>query len=236
MVLVLPALASACGGGPRPEQEPVPASFAVPGVTGRRCDHVGRRGEVPALTDLARAGTAGNIALWARGAADAPGDTVLLSLRYADDGRLDWVRVLSSTMAPVQTAELVHLLQESLVEDWRGGSGVQLRLVAGRLDAVLPSVVCDAYPLRRLPGIRLPMLTSREYVEYLENRGRRFDVLISLDEQGRVMDVQLPHPTGYHTIDQYLIEFPRDWEYAPRLHDGIPVSSTLRLSVRVGGH
>lgn len=227
--------AAGCGPGPRPGQEAVPpASYAIPGVTGRRCEYTNRDGPLPALDDLARPGTAGSIALLTRGATDA--DTVVLSIRYGEEGQLDWVRALSFTAPPETVAELTRMLQQALTERWHQDSGVRLRVVAGRVDAVLPSVVCEAYPIRRTLGQPQTLITAQEYYEYSQVRGRRFDVLVTLDERGRVLDVRLPNPTGYHTVDQYLVEYPRDWEYEPRLHDGIPVPTTVRLSVRVGGY
>ncbi len=233
-IAALAAASAGCGARGRSGEQPVPDSYAFPGITGRRCDHTDSRVQDLAFSDIARPGTAGSIALWGLGS--APADTVVVSVRYTGDGELDWVQLLSSNVPTVNAAELLRLLRAALVERWREGAGVRLRMVGGHVDAILPSVVCEAYPVRRLPGVRRPLLTSREYLEYLEARGQRFDVLIRLDDQGRVMDVQLPQPTGYHAIDQYLVEYPRDWEYEPRLHDGIPVATTLRLSIRVGGH
>lgn len=228
---VLLALQAGCGGMGRSGAEPVPANRAVPGAAGRHCLYVSNERRLPTLIELTRPGTGGSIALWGRGSTEA--DTVMLSVLYGEDGRLEWVQPIESTVPVARLSELLRLLQAAMAEQWREDWGVRLRLVGGDVDAVLPSVVCEAYPVHRVSATASPFLTQSDFLEYLDARGRVFDVMVDLDEDGRVRNVRLQHPTGYQGIDQYLRGIPWDWEFAPRLHDGIPVASTLRLTVRL---
>lgn len=210
--------------------ELVSPNQAVDGAKGRRCMYTVEADEIPQFDDLVRIGTRGNLSLWRWGA--EPGDSVELSIRYDDEGRLTWVQTLHSTMEPDRVRELERLVRSAIEEDGPEDWGVRLRFVAGDVDAVLPSVICE--PVYRLNALPLggPIGTSQEMAELYSALGRRFDVEVALDEMGRVMDARLPYSSGSRLLDQYVLDLARGSRYDPKLHDGIGVPSVLSVPVR----
>lgn len=228
LMLVLGPAWAACGsasgrGAPHLERA------QLPGVEGRRCHYVNSRDDLPPPSDLVRPGTRGSIALWGRDM--GAGDSVVLSIRYGDEGGLAWIRALHASIDSERVARLEDLLQASLHLDGPQDWGVRVRVAGGDLAGVEPSIVCPA-DVRR--GFRNPVAlptTSRDYHILNQARGREYPVLIALDERGGIMDVRLERPSGQYIVDQFI----RDWVFAtsffPKLHDGIPVATVIRKTL-----
>ncbi len=237
LVLLLLAGLTACGGAGRSGGgDPVPmeldrASAPLPGLIGRRCQLVSPRGELPSFSDMARLGTRGNIALWGQGV--QPSDTVELSVRYGDDGRLAWARAIRSSLPEHRTAPLETLLLGTVFERGESDWGFRLFVVGGELTGTAPSVICPA-DIRRSVRRTVPLPRTRSALVTMERiRGQSFDVLISLDEQGRILHVRLPRSTGESSVDQYIINWVLETEFYPKLHDGIPVATTIQETLRI---
>lgn len=213
------------GGGPREVQ---PDGSEVPGIVGRDCHYANPPDATPPLSRLIRAGTRGNIALWGRGM--GPADSVEISVRYADDGRLQWVEAIRSTV-PRERAEaledlVLRALDEAGPEDW----GVRLRVVAGDVADVLPSVICP--PRARRGSVISPGITDRRtFQEFSRVRGRRIPVRVTLDERGSILSVELVRRTGSDAVNQYIIDFIWGSTFYPKLHDGIGAVSTLEIDI-----
>jgi len=220
---------AACGGGPS-SGGPVPARSAVEGLTGRTCRYVNDFESTPPLRQLTRAGTEGNIGLWGREL--GPADTVELSVRYAGDGRLEWVRAIRSTLSAERTASLEGMLLEAIQGTGTADWGVRVLVVGGEVLRTEPSVICRP---ERVSGGSIWSLTPSSPAAYealTQYQGRRFPVRVALDEEGRVLDVELLRSTYSRWMDQYIIDNVRNSTFDPKLHDGIGIPSTLELRLR----
>lgn len=223
---VLTALAACTG----TEPGTVPAPRAVvPGTVGRTCHFVHPPGSSPPFTQLARLGTRGNIALWSRGL--GPADSVELSVRYADDGRLLWVQAIRSNVTPERLEPLQGLLLEAMTDSIRPDWGVRLWVVDGEVTEVAPSVICPPRP-RRGSAIVPRVVDERTLQGLIRLSGRRFPVEVGIDERGNVISVRLVRPTGSYAADQYILEYVWRTSFEPKLHDGIGVSSVLETEIR----
>lgn len=234
VLMVLIPAAAACSSGradaPYPDLEP--ARLAIDGVAGRRCHYISEP-RVPATLDpVARPGTRGAILLW--GGEAAPTDSVHVSVRYGPDGRLAWVRALRSNIPVERRLELERILNGGLSREGPPEWGLRLRVVAGRIDAVLPSVVCPAERGAVSGRLAPPLANERELQERLQARGRQIDMEVGLDEAGHVTHVRLLRSSGSRIVDQQAVDLARAFRYEPMLHDGIPVPSVLPLRLRVG--
>lgn len=229
MMLVPVVLAGCTGRGEGPYADLEPARLAVDGLQGRRCHYI-QEPPLPATIDvIARPGTRGALLFWARDS--APGDTVELSVRYGDDGKLAWTRPIRSTVAPGRVAELARLIGAGLSEEGPPDWGMRLLVVGGHVEAVLPTVICWPERGARIGQIPRPVGTVRDAQEAQQARGRPIEVLVSLDEMGRILDARLVRGTGSRILDQFGIDVARAYRYEPKLHDGLGVPSTLTLRV-----
>lgn len=233
LLLLLPALV-ACGArdAPAPERDVALARTEIPGLIGRRCDYVSDHDEIPPFSRLARIGTRGNIALW--GVHAQPADSVVLSIRYDEEGRLAWVRGIASTDTTEAVASLERLVLESMNERGPADWGVRLSVVGGAYAALEPSIICPAQ-IRRTGGrTAIAMPTSeRGFRALLRARGRRFSVEISIDERGRIVNVRLPRPSGEGEVDQFLLDWVHATRYHPKLHDGVGVPTTFEQTIYI---
>lgn len=224
---LLPAL-GACGarGEAGTGSQVVAARTALPGLVGRRCEYVSEHDEVPAFSDLARLGTRGNIELW--GFHVEPSDTVVLSVRYDEEGRLAWVRAIQSSLSGEDVASLEQLMLASLNERGPADWGVRLSVVGGEYAGLEPSIVCPAEIRRNGQASVVARPTSERGYRALEGiRGRRYRVEISIDEQGRILNVRLPRTTGEGEVDQFLLDWAHATRFHPKLHDGLPLATTV---------
>jgi TonB family protein len=231
LVLLLPAMAACAGGGQGAYSELEPARHAVDGVDGRRCFYATEPEVPPTLDLLTRPGTRGAILLW--GSEAAPTDSVDVSIRYGGDGRLVWVRAIRSNVPVTRKVELERLLAGGVAEEGPADWGLRVRVTGGRVEAILPSVVCP--PERGTPSGRLvaPVATDREILESQQARGRRIELAVSLDGQGRVTDVTLVRSSGSRLMDHYALDLARTSPYLPKLQDGIGVPSVMPVSLQV---
>lgn len=230
-VLVAAVFAGGCTGGPE-AGAPEPARSAVEGLQGRICRYVSAHDAVPAFRDLARIGTGGNISLWADDLTDA--DSVELSIRYGDDGRLEWVEAIEATVDTHRVAALERLVLGTLEGYGQTDWGVRLLVVGGDVVSVEPSVICDA---ERVGGSSIWSSSpnvQRALVEFFRVRGSRFPVRVTLDHQGRVLDVELIRSAYRRWVDQYIVDFVRNSMFDPKLHDGIGVASVVEIQLRLG--
>lgn len=240
--LALPAAAMvltsglvACGGAaPGPPSGPAQAigRDVTPTTLGRRCRMASSADELPSIHHLARIGTRGNVALWGM---DLPAtDTVVVSVRYDDEGRLEWVQVIEASLSPDRVAGLERLLMESLNENGPRDWGVRLRLVGGDLADLEPSVICPAEVVAGLRGPVVPMVTSSQDVRALNRaRGVRYPVQIFVDSQGRISGVRLPRPSGDSVVDQFLTDWALSTSFRPKLHDGIPMPTVVEQTLYI---
>jgi TonB family protein len=230
-LLLAVVLAGCAGRGGGPYADLGPARQAVEGLQGRTCAYVSDPVVPSTLDDVARPGTRGTILLWARG--DGTPDTLEVSVRYGEDGRLSWVQAINGTGANDRRRELERLLTGGLSDEGPPDWGLRVRVVAGQVEAVLPSVICE--PERIVTGSRVapPVGSAAEVAEAWAARGRQLEVAVSLDEAGRVLNVALLRGSGSRLLDQYAIDLARSYRYAPRLHDGIGVPSVHRYRLQI---
>jgi TonB family protein len=227
-LLGLAVALAACGGSAgAPESGPVPPRLAVAGLAHRQCRYV-EAGTASAFSRQTRPGTRGDIALWGR--AMETEDTVELSIRYDDGGRLEWVRALRATLPAGRVADLERLIFSNLLESGPADWGIRVRVIGGDVAGAEPSVICR--PEREVGGT-LPMtpVTARALQELYDVRGRRFGVIVTLDEQGRVMNAEIDRPTGYTSVDQYIMDLVRASRFEPKLHDGFGVATTYEFPI-----
>lgn len=216
-------LALACASdGAEPTARP---GLAAPGPPGRICRFAHLPGTSPSFGDLARAGTRGNIALWGRDMDAA--DTVELSVRYAEDGRLLWVETLRTTVPLDRAAALEELVLGALDEAERADWGVRILVAAGDVAEVAPSVICEP-AVRRIGPVQPGFQAVRDY--YLVE-GRRYPVEVALDERGNILGIQLLRSTQSRAVNDFVRSYVWNTDFAPKLHDGIGLPSTLRTHV-----
>jgi TonB family protein len=232
-VVGLVVLLLALGGcGPRATSaytELGPPRTALEGLGGRRCDYI-ESPQAPVTLDLVtRPGTRGGILLWAGETTSA--DTVQLSVRYGEEGRLSWVRVIDTSMSADRAVELRRMLEGALdergPEDW----GFRIQVVGGAV-TILPSVVCRPEASGFVGGVPPPMGTVYEQAEAREAMRRPMVVEVRLDELGRVMGVRVSLSSGSRLLDDYAMDLARAYRYEPKLHDGLGAPGTLPLRFR----
>ena len=200
------------------------------GLLNRQCGPVEDPASMPALRDLVRPGTRGNLSL---ATADLEvADSLTLSVRYDDQGRLAWVRPVASSVGPERTASIESVLFDNVIRDGPPGWGFRLKVSEDGAE-VLPSIVC---PARIRQGVRRPVypprtMSARSAADRLG--GLPVELVIAIDERGRVVHVRLPQSTGDRGLDQYLIESVMEIDFFPRTHDGVPIPSTIRRSIRI---
>lgn len=224
------ALVVAACGGSNASGAPVPAHAAVEGLSGRRCQYVAHYDSTPSLSSLTRAGTVGNISLWGRD--QGPADTVELSIRYGDDGRLDWVEPIRVTGGAGRVAELSNLVLEAVPGSGTPDWGVRVLVVGGEVLRTEPSVICRA---RRVGGGSIWAADANvryALADFFRSQGGRYPVRVALDEQGRVIDVALLRRTYSRWIDQFIIDYVRSSTFDPKLFDGIGVPTIFELQLR----
>lgn len=232
--MVLATCLSACGGKPGPEPvrtEAVGRDATTP-MSERRCRLASSADELPHFNSLVRIGTRGDVSLWG---IDLPAtDTVLVSVRYDDDGRLDWVQVIETSLRPERVTSLERLLLASLNERGPSDWGVRLRLVGGDVADLEPSVICQPEARAGLRRPVVPMVTSGRDVRALERaRGIRYPVQIFLDSQGRITGVRLPRPSGHSVVDEFLTDWALSTSFRPKLHDGIPMPAMVEQTLYI---
>jgi hypothetical protein len=233
--VILMAGVMACAGrtgGPEEVRRGGVARDALPGMAGRSCALASDPGGLPPFASLARIGTRGNIALW--GTDLSVGDTVVLSVRYDDDGRLGWVQAIESSVGPEDALAVERLLLESLNETGPADWGVRLRLVGGDIVAMEPSVICPPEARRGLRRPVVPMATSNRDIRALEQaRGIRYPIHISLAADGRITGVHLPRPSGDTVVDQFLMDWVFGTTFQPKLHDGIRMATVIEEHIYI---
>lgn len=231
LAVMIPAVVACSGRSDTPYPELEVARQAVEGVAGRRCEYISDPVVPASLDPVTRPGTRGAILLW--GGDAAPTDSVDLSVRYGGDGRLVWVRAIHSNVAADRRVELERILTGGLSQEGPPEWGMRVRVVGGRVDAVLPSVVCP--PERGAPTGRMasPMGTTREMQETWQTRGRQIEMAVGLDEMGRVTGVELLRGSGSRLMDQHAVDLARAFRYEPMLHDGIGVPSVIPVRLQV---
>ncbi|MDX1674211.1 MAG: hypothetical protein R3314_05345 [Longimicrobiales bacterium] len=219
---VLALGAAACASAPA---TPRPHPDEVRGILGRDCRFADPPDRTPPLAAIARPGVRGNVALW--GLELAEPDTVELSVRYGEDGRLLWVEPIRATVDEEHVATLGELIFGALEETARADWGVRILVVAGDVAAVAPSVICE--PESRSPGAIRPNIEAVRDFYLVE--GRRYPVEIGLDERGNVIGVRLLRETRSRAVDQFIRDYVWNSSFEPKLHDGIGLPSTLRTHV-----
>lgn len=233
--MVLATCLSACGGKAvdfTPVRSEAVGRDAITGVAGRRCQLASSPDELPDFHSLARIGTRGDISLWG---VDLPAtDTVLVSVRYDDDGRLEWVQVIKASLTPDRVTGLERMLMASLNESGPRDWGVRLRLVGGDVVDLEPSVIC---PPEVRAGMRrpvVPMVTSGRDIRALEQaRGVRYPIHIFVDASGRITGVHLPRPSGDSVVDQFLTDWAMSTSFRPKLHDGIAMPAVVEQNIYI---
>ncbi len=232
LVLPLAVVLAGCASGDRgPYSHLDRPRLAVEGLGARNCHYVAAPEAPASLDELARPGTRGSIMLWGRDSSAS--DTVEVSVRYGYDGRLSWTRAISSNVHGSRVAELERVLSSSVGEYGPADWGVRIRVVGGTVEAVLPSVVCDARRGPRVGDVMPGIVTRADQMEMAQAAGRDLQLAVGLDEQGRVLGVRLVHTSGSRLLDQYGMDLARAHSYEPKLHDGIGVPTTLDVRFRV---
>lgn len=229
--MIIPAVVACAGRADSTYPELEAASRAIDGVAGRRCEYIADPVVPSTLDPVTRPGTRGAILLW--GGDAAPTDSIDLSVRYGDEGRLAWVRAIHSNVAVERRMELERILSGGLSEEGPPDWGLRVRVIGGRVDAVLPSVLCP--PERGAVAGRTarPMGTPREVQEAAQTGGRQIEMDVGLDERGRVTGVHLRRSSGSRLMDEQALDVARAFRYQPKLHDGIGIPSVMPLRLRV---
>jgi TonB family protein len=226
--LLLPMLLGGCSSrGPAADAGLEPPRRALDGLAGRRCVYASPTPVT--LEQLTRPGTRGAILLWSRDA--TPGDTVRLSVRYGNEGRLSWVRIMDTSMSVDRATELRRLVESALEEEGQPDWGFRIEVIGSEV-ALLPSVLCRPEAVAQVGRAAPPLGTAYEQAEMLEAMRRPMDVVVSLDERGRVLGVQIRLSSGSRLLDQYAVDLARSYRYEPKLHDRLPVPSTIPLRLR----
>lgn len=225
---VLTLTLGACG-GQRSDRwgDLAPAGEAVDASPGRRCTYADEIDRLPTIDMVLPPGSAASIRLWGYGGDRA--DTLTLSIRYGLEGTLEWVRVLGDTLEDPRTAELERLVGSVVPRDGKPDWGVRLALTGdGRVARVLPAVICPAYAVSRMPT-PFPIGSAYELAELRSARGRTAEARVLLDDQGRVMDVEIARTSGSQLLDRYVLALAWNTAFRPHLHDGLPVAGMTTL-------
>ena len=221
------ALAGCGGQGARP---PVPATSVIEGIQGRDCRYVADLDAIPSFRDLARPGAGGNISLWGRDLAAS--DTVELSVRWAEDGRLQWVRAIRSSVGGQRVAALEQLVLEAMNEMARADWGVRLLVVGGDVAGVAPSVVCQPEREGFIGTLDNIPLSYEVYRDLYQLGGQPIPVRVRLDARGGILGVELVRQTFSHWVNQFVLDFVRNTRFEPKLHDGIGVATIFEFNLR----
>lgn len=227
-LIPLAVLLGACASGHR---IPAVPEGEVPAMAGRECRYqthpaaVGA-GTLPPVTDPA----------WLADAAAEAGVTgpVTLSIRYDDDGRLDWVRPIPLADAPAH--RLASAVRDAAPATSAAPWGARLVYAPGEPARVLPSVICDAAP----EDANAITAATRGRVDMgikpLSKNGRlKYVVRVLVAPDGSPVRAELaPTSARQGNLGQLLRESAMDQRYRPALHDGFPVAGeyTLEREIR----
>lgn len=231
LAFVIPAVVACAGRADSNYPDLETANRAIEGVAGRRCEYISEPVVPSTLDPVTRPGTRGAILLW--GGDAAPTDSVDLSVRYGEEGRLVWVRAIQSNVAVERRMELERILSGGLSEQGPPDWGLRVRVVGGRVEDVLPSVVCPPERSAVSGPTARPMGTAREVQEAAQTGGRQIEMEVGLDERGRVTSVLLRRSSGSRLVDEQAVDLARAYRYEPKLHDGIGIPSVMPLRLRV---
>ncbi len=222
----------ACSGlgsqGPTP---PDYLSHAVGDPRSRTCRFIDAPGSLPSFTALARPGTRGTLALV--GSDMAVGDSVELSARYDDTGRLAWVRAIRSSIPASRYARLEQRLLSALNPEGPADWGFRIWVVGGDVVGLTPSVRCPAELRAGVHDLVSSPVASSRRLETRRIRGRPYRAWISLDERGRVTGMRMDATSGHRIEDEFLTQYLLSLTFDPQLHDGIPVPAVIRQTIYV---
>ena len=205
----------------------------APPPEGRRCEVLGRTPRAyAAVLDSA----ALRQALAAEPAGGAAG-TVLYSIRWDEEGRLDWVRALENTLpeaaeARVQVLVRAHARAARASDPWSarvrvplGGAAPEVRF--GR------SEVCRAVsdPGRGAMTMGGSERMRPEDLRDLERAGEA-RVEVRVGTSGEVLDVRMRQSSRSRFIDDVALRSAQGGRYLPELVDGAPVAVWSEMRIR----
>lgn len=235
MAMTLITGVAACGGrGAGPEQVRADAvdRAAIPGLSGRRCHLASSAETLPEFTQVARIGTRGDVSLWGSDLADT--DSMIVSVRYDDEGHLAWAQVIRTSLRADRVESIGRLLTATLNDTGPPDWGVRLLVVGGDVVSMEPSVICPPEPLREIRRRVVPMVTSPRDVRALEQaRGVRYPIQIFLDANGRITHVNLARSSGDSVVDQFLMDSALSTSFRPKLHDGIRTPTMVEHQIYI---
>jgi TonB family protein len=239
VLLLATSTMAGCGTGSGASTRPAHVTSAdrraLPGLAGRSCRFASGYDDLPSFRELADPRTRGNLALW--GSSMEASDSVTLSVRYDETGRLAWVRAIQASLAPDRVGPLERLLLETLNERGPGDWGIRVRVVGGDIAGIEPSIICPAEPRTGMYDRNVvPISALREYQWLPRVRGRYYRMRITIDEDGRPIEVRMERSTGERMLDHYLMEWIHQIDFHPKLHDGIRLASTFTRTVYVPRH
>jgi hypothetical protein len=215
-------------GGPVP---PDYLSHAAGDPRTRSCRFVTDPGALPPFTALARPGTRGTLALMDRDM--PPADTIELSARYDETGRLAWVRGIRSSLPQRRVARLEELLLGALNPEGPPDWGFRMHVAGGDIVTIAPSVRCPPEVRQGMRGMVSSPVTSGRQLAVREVRGRPYRAWISLDARGRVVGLRMDATSGHRIDDEFIAQYILSLTFEPQLHDGIPVPSTIRETIYI---
>jgi hypothetical protein len=216
--LVIVAVAAGCASGGVPAGE-------VPGIEGRACSFAASSEQVAAWQARVDADAS-------TGDAAAPRAPVELSVRYDDQGGLEWVRPLTPS---AEAAELAGSLAASLPARVEPGPSFRLRLRPGAPAEALAGVACAVeHPrAREVLGAALRRADFSELNASAPGK-LEFDLEVDVAPTGRPLRTRVRRRAGRAgAVERAVAEAAMRERYLPALHDGFPITGTYTFEVRI---
>lgn len=216
--LVLAVAAAACASGGVPPGE-------VPGIEGRQCRYAATPEEVVEWQARLDAGGSAH-----PGA--AAGEPAEISVRYGDEGALEWVRPLTASPA---AGELARSLAASVPAEAGPGTGFRFRLRPGASPEALPGVTCPVEHTRARQVLSAALRSvSFSDMQAVAQGKLEFDLEVQVDPTGRPLDTRVRRGRGQApAIERAVGDAAMRERYLPALHDGFPVIGTYTFEVRL---
>ena len=197
-----------------------------PARVGKGCEAWNQPAPLPASATLLKAG------VLQPPAGGSPSGTLLLAMRFDQDGQLDRLATIGGTMADSLRAPLEGAVRRAVIPDKRYASGSFRVLLAvadsvttmvGRSEYCPPVIVSGAsgtgsvtvdMPADRVPNIETP----------------HYSVLVN--KSGRIVQSKLLQSSGNRTIDDDVARGFPNWRLRPALLDGAPIAAWINVPAR----
>lgn len=166
-----------------------------------------------------------------------PPHGVLFSIRFTQEGQVQWVEAIDGELPQAQPDQLQQLVIRTIRNQPAAGQpwSLRLQIVSGGIDAlrVGRSETC---PVERImtSASRIAKGVATMSMDDLADlqRAGPFRVGVWVGASGQVLNIEMLQSSGSRIQDEMALKAARDGKYLPALVDGIPVAAQYEIRSR----